>query len=360
MQADQITERSCDARFALMREAFAENLKDEIGAALVVRVEGVDVVDLTGGWADAARTRRWRPDTAVAVFSAGKTCIALTVLSLGLELDAPAWQDATLRQVLAHQAGHPAIRADVPPEAIYDWDWIVRALESQEPWWSPGTAHGYHVNTFGFMCGEIVRRATGERLSTRFAHLIGDEDGVSFGARPGADIAEFVFDTAGATSDMGSPAMSPERQFLLGRAYLNPPGLSGLGTVNTDAWRQAEIPSCNLHASARGLVRVMARIPRLLNRDLLAEATRPWSDGRDFVLNRHTRFGLGFQLAQPDRPMGPGPRAYGHFGASGSLAFHDPDNELTFAYVCNRCEGRRWQTTRNRRLLGALTTALRS
>jgi CubicO group peptidase (beta-lactamase class C family) len=284
MQANQITERSCDVRFALMREAFAENLKDEIGAALVVRVEGVDVVDLSVGWADAARTRRWSPDT----------------------------------------------------------------------------AHGYHVNTFGFMCGEIVRRATGERLSTRFAHLIGDEAGVSFGARPGADIAEFVFDTAGATSDTGSPAMSPERQFLLGRAYLNPPGLSGLGTVNTDAWRQAEIPSCNLHASARGLVRVMARIPELLNRDLLAEATRPWSDGRDFVLDRHTRFGLGFQLAQPDRSMGPGPRAYGHFGASGSLAFHDPDNDLTFAYVCNRCEGRRWQTTRTRHLLDALTTALRS
>jgi CubicO group peptidase (beta-lactamase class C family) len=349
---------TCDTRFQAVREAFAANADEEIGAAVVVMIGGRTVVDLWGGWADAARTRPWTGDTIVDVFSTGKACVALTVLSLGLDLDRAVWQDATLRQVLAHRAGHPAIRADVPPAAIYEWDWIVRELERQEPWWPPGTAHGYHVNTFGFLCGEIVRRATGERLRTRFARLIGDEAGVTFGAPRGADVAEFVFDVNGSSGEPAPAGADAATQFLLGRAYFNPPGLSGIGTVNSDAWRSAEIPSCNLHAGARGIADVFLRIPELLGADMLAEATRPWSDGCDRLLGRHTRFGLGFQLSQPDRRMGPGARSYGHFGAGGSLAFHDPENDLVFAYVCNRCEGRRWQTARNRRLLDALASAM--
>jgi CubicO group peptidase (beta-lactamase class C family) len=349
---------ACDARFVAVRDALAENLGDEIGAAVVVRVGGQVVVDLWGGWADAARTRPWTADTIVDVFSTGKAFVALTVLSLGLDLDARAWQEATLRQLLAHQAGQPAVRADVPPEAIYDWDWMVRALESQEPWWMPGTAHGYHVNTFGFLCGEVVRRATGEPMRACFGRLAGDAAGVTFGAPPGAEVAEFVFDPDTSSPAEGAAGMSEARRHLVARAYLNPPGLSGLGTVNSPSWRAAEIPSANCHASARGVAAVYARMPELLGTEVLAEATRPWSDGPDVVLDRHTRFGLGFQLTQPDRPIGPGERGYGHFGAGGSLGFHDPDADLVFAYVCNRCEGRRWQTDRNRRLLDALATAL--
>ena len=142
---------------------------------------------------------------------------------------------------------------------------------------------------------------------------------MTFGAPPGADVAEFVFD-AGAGPRHGQRAeLSAARRHLLARTYFNPPELSGLGTVNSPAWRAAEIPSANCHASARGVAAVFARLPELLDADLLAEATRPWSDGPDVVLDRHTRFGLGFQLTQPDRPLGPGPRAYGHFGA-GRLA----------------------------------------
>lgn len=348
----------CDARFASVQEAFALNLSEEIGAAVVVRIGGRAVVDLCGGWADAARTKPWTVDTVVDVFSCGKAFAALAVLSLGLDLDAPAWQDATLRQVLAHQAGHPAIRVDVPAEAIYDWEWMVRALESQEPWWAPGSAHGYHVNTFGFLCGEIVRRTTGERLRDRFARLTGIATAAAIGAPAGVEPAEFVFDFGTDASTENGLTMSSQRQHLLERTYLNPPGLSGLGTVNTAAWRAAEIPSANCHASARGLAEVYARLPGLLGAEVLTEATRAWSDAHDVVLDRHTRFGLGFQLTQPDRPLGTGPRAYGHFGAGGSLGFHDPDADLVFAYVCNRCEGQRWQTERNRRLLDALRTAL--
>jgi len=349
---------SCDPRFAPVREAFRANLEEEIGAAVVVLAGGRTVVDLCGGWADAARTRPWKPDTAVDVFSTGKAFVALTLLSLGLDLDGPAWQDATLRQVLSHQAGHPAIREELPPEATYEWERLVDALESQEPWWEPGTAHGYHVNTFGFLCGEIVRRACGETLGERFARLAGAEAGVAFGAPEGAEVAEFVWDFGDGESTDGGAELGEEQRLLLARAYFNPPGINGLGTVNTPEWRAAEIPSANAHGSARGVAQVFNRIPTLLGEDVLDEATRPWSDGEDFVLGRRTCFGLGFQLTQPDRPLGTGPSSYGHFGAGGSLGFHDPDAEIVFAYVCNRCEGRRWQTARNRRLLDALAGCL--
>jgi CubicO group peptidase (beta-lactamase class C family) len=349
-------EGSCDPRFAAVGDAFRENLEEEIGAAVLVSAGGRVVVDLCGGWADAARSRPWRPDTVVDVFSTGKAFVALTVLSLGLDLDAPAWQDATLRQVLAHQAGHPAIREELPAEATYEWERLVAELSSQEPWWEPGTAHGYHVNTFGFLCGEIVRRATGETLGARFAALAGAKCGAAFGAPPDADVAEFAWDFQDGAGGSGGAELSDEARLLLARAYFNPPGINGLGTVNTPEWRAAEIPSANAHASARGVAAVFARIPELLGADVLAEATQPWSDGHDVVLDRQTRFGLGFQLTQPDRPLGTGPRAYGHFGAGGSLGFHDPDAEIVFAYVCNRCEGRRWQTARNRRLLDALAS----
>ncbi len=180
------------------------------------------------------------------------------------------------------------------------------------------------------------------------------ECGAAFGAPPGVEIAEFVWDFQDGGGGSDGAELSEEARLLLARAYFNPPGINGLGTVNTPEWRAAEIPSANAHASARGVAAVFARIPELLGADLLAEATRPWSDGHDVVLDRPTRFGLGFQLTQPDRPLGGGPRSYGHFGAGGSLGFHDPDADVVFAYVCNRCEGRRWQTARNRRLLDAL------
>ncbi len=348
---------TCDEAFAPVGEAFEENLGEEIGAAVVVRAGGRTVVDLVGGWADEARTRPWRPETVVDVFSTGKAFVALAVLELGLDLDAPAWQDATLRQVLSHQAGHPAIRAELPAEATYDWDRLVAELESQEPWWEAGTAHGYHVNTFGFLCGEIVRRASGETLGARLTRLVDGSD-ATFGAPAGADIAEFVWDIESGGGGGDGAELDEASRFLLARAYFNPPGVNGLGTVNTPEWRAAEIPSANAHASARGVAEVFTRIPELLGAETLAEAIRPWSDGQDFVLGRQTRFGLGFQLSQPDRPLGTGPHSYGHFGAGGSLGFHDPDADLVFAYVCNRCEGRRWQTARNRRLLDALGDCL--
>jgi CubicO group peptidase (beta-lactamase class C family) len=135
--------------------------------------------------------------------------------------------------------------------------------------------------------------------------------------------------------------------------------VSGIGTVNTREWRAAEIPSANAHATARAVARIYDALTggRLLGADDLADAIAEHSSGMDFVLGRPSRFGLGFQLTQPERPLGPNPRSFGHFGFGGSLGFADPDAGVAFGYVMNR-SGPRWQNPRNGALVDALYACL--
>jgi CubicO group peptidase (beta-lactamase class C family) len=367
---------SCDARFEGVRAAFLENFRrrGELGAALVVTVDGDPVVDLWGGWRDAGRTRPWERDTLVDVFSVGKAMAALCVLVLAdhglVELEAPVaryWPEfaqagkggVTVQALLAHRAGLPAVRRVLPAEAIYDWDTMTSALAAEEPWWEPGSTHGYHVNTLGFLAGEIVRRVSDASVGAFFRREVAGPLGADFhfGLGPDADarIAEYVF---GHEADAPASVLTGEHEFLLGRVYLNPPGLSGIGTVNTRRWRAAEIPSANGHATALGVARVYDGLLKgVLGAETLARATAEASAGTDFVLGRPSRFGLGFQLTQPERPLGPNPGSFGHFGAGGSLGFADPDAGLAFGYVINR-SGPRWQNPRNRALLDALYACL--
>jgi CubicO group peptidase (beta-lactamase class C family) len=277
--------------------------------------------------------------------------------------------DVTLRMLLSHRAGLPAIRRPLADPDAYDWGLMTSALASEEPWWEPGTAHGYHVNTFGFLTGEVVRRVSGQSIGAFFRHEIAEPVAADFhfGLDPEHDgrVAEYLF--AGESSKF--PAEGAEEQqwveldeaqrLLLSRAYLNPPGLSGIGTVNTRAWRAAEIPSANGHATARAVARIYSALVagQIVAPSMLEEAIAEASVGNDPVLGRPSRFGLGFQLTQPERRLGPNPRAFGHFGAGGSLGFADPDAGLTFAYVLNR-SGPRWRNPRNRALVEAVYAAL--
>jgi CubicO group peptidase (beta-lactamase class C family) len=382
---------SCDPRFLALREAFAGNFRErgELGAALSVYIEGRPVVDIWAGWADQACVRPWERDTLVDVFSVGKGMVALSLLLLvergQVDLDAPVaryWPGfasggkgaITVRTLLGHRAGLPAIRRSLPELAIYDWQLMTSALADQEPWWKPGETHGYHVNTFGFLVGEIVRRVSGQTIGNFLRSEISDPLDADFhfgiGAPEEPRIAEFVWST-----DRPRPRISDvdpelteddaEHALLLRCTYLNPPGLSGLGTVNTSAWRSVEIPSANGHANARATARIYGALAcggavdgvRLLAPGLIEEATGEVSCGVDFVLRRPTRFGLGFQLTQPERPLGPNPRSFGHYGAGGSLGFADPDARLSFGYTPNRA-GPRWQDPRNRVLIDATYACL--
>jgi CubicO group peptidase (beta-lactamase class C family) len=372
----------CDPRFSAVRDALAENFtaRGELGAAVSVTLAGEPVVDIWGGSMDVAGAREWQKDTLVDVFSVGKAVAALCVLILvdrgEIDLHAPvsrywpqfaaAGKDGVMvRTLLAHRAGLPAVRRDLNDYDIYDWHLITAALAAEEPWWEPDTTHGYHTNTFGFLAGELVRRVGGESLGAfcrrEVAGPLGADCHIGVDVGEADRIAAYVFGSETDDPDGGSSSQPDDaRRYLLSRVYLNPPGLSGIGTVNTRAWRAAEIPSANAHATARGVANIFSNLigeEPLLRRATLDSAIREASYGTDFVLGRPSRFGLGFQLTQPERMLGPNPRTFGHFGAGGSLAFADPDAGLAFAYTMN-LSGPRWQNPRNRALIDAVYACL--
>jgi CubicO group peptidase (beta-lactamase class C family) len=366
-------------RFEPVREALVANLRErgELGTAVCVILDGHVVVDLWGGWINVDRTEPWHRDTLVDVFSAGKPMAAVCVLMLAergaVDLDAPVaryWPEfaahgkgmITVRTVLSHRAGLPGIRRPLPEGAMYDWELMTGTLAEEEPWWEPGTRHGYHVNTYGFLAGEIVRRVSGETVGTFFRREIANPLRADFAfgtaAEDDARTAEFTF------GHITSPEGEVPRESM--QVYMNPPGVSGPGTVNTRAWRAAEMPSTNGHATARALATVYSAFlgdgpdssaARLVRPATLGEAIAEASAGEDAVLGRPSRFGLGFQLTQPERPLGPNGRSFGHFGAGGSLGFADPDAGVAFGYVLNS-SGPRWQNPRNRALIDAVYSSL--
>jgi CubicO group peptidase (beta-lactamase class C family) len=345
-------------------------------------VDGVVVVELAGGWADEARTRPFEPNTLVNFYSVGKAFVALLALravdaglvglddpvaSVWPEFAAHGKQDATVRHALCHRAGVPAIRRRLTNAALWPWHPLCRGLASTEPWWTPGARHVYHTNTYGHLVGELGRRVDGRLPGAWLAEEI---------AGPlGADLAWGLDDTAQrrcaevvwerTTDGVDTASAAARRPYddtdMVMLGYFNPPGYSGSGVVNTAEWRASQVPSTNLHATARGIARLYAALAAggtidgiaVLDRSTLGEATRLQSEGWCPVLEREVSFGLGFQPTRPDRPFGPNPGSFGHFGTGGNLGFADPSAGIGFGYVMNAVRPR-WQSTRNRRLVDAL------
>ncbi|HEX5925480.1 MAG TPA: serine hydrolase domain-containing protein, partial [Baekduia sp.] len=162
----------CAPGFAPVREAFEANFAErgELGAAVHVIVAGEVVVDLVGGWADEQRTRPWRHDTIVDVYSVGKAILAVLALQLvqegRLALEQPVaevWPEfaaggkagVAVAHALSHRAGVPAIRETLDDEDLFDWERMTCALAATEAWWAPGERVAYHTNTFGHLVGEL-------------------------------------------------------------------------------------------------------------------------------------------------------------------------------------------------------------
>lgn len=371
----------CDPRFRRVKDAFLENFvrHGERGGAVTIALDGRIVVDLWGGWADVARQSPWRNDTLVNVFSVGKALCAIAVLRLveqgRIALDEPVarvWPafacsgkaDISVRTVLSHRAGMPALRTPLPDDAMLDWRLMVDTIAQEATWWEPGTVHGYHVNTYGLLTGEIVRRTSGQTIG-RFLRdevvaPLGADFHIGLAASEHRRVAEFQW-----PGNPPRPEISTDDELMRWNAYWNPTGFSGAGWVNTARWREAELPSTNGHSNARAVARIYSALAAggsidnvaVLSPEILAEATREHSVGIDRVSQRPSRFGLGFQLTQPERPLGPNPRAFGHFGAGGSLGFCDPDTGLAFGYVTNDM-GPRWQNPRNSGLIDAVYACL--
>jgi CubicO group peptidase (beta-lactamase class C family) len=357
-----------DPRFARVRDVFAQNFaeRDEIGAAVALAVDGRLVVDLWAGFADQERTRPWNRDTIVNVYSTTKGMTALCLHQLveqgRVDLDAPVaryWPEFAqadketipVRALLGHRAGLAAVKPLLPADALYEWDAMVAALAAESPWWQPGTTHGYHAVTFGWLVGEVVRRVTGKTLGTYFREAIAEPLGLDFhiGLRDAehhrcAEMSTIPVPDPNADGVQLAMVMMSDPEGLAARAFMNPPGL-GRGP-NVPEWRRAEIPGANGHGDARSLARVYGALARggaahgvhVLGPEGIARCHAELSHGPDLVLQVSTRFGHGFMLPQdrPDARIGANPRVFGHPGAGGSLGFADPDARIGFGYVMNR------------------------
>jgi CubicO group peptidase (beta-lactamase class C family) len=275
----------CDARFERVREAFAENFatRGDVGAAVAVTIDGKPVVDLWGGYADKAHTRPWHRDTIVNVYSATKgvaaTCLNRLVDEGRVDLDAPVatyWPEFAqagkdtlrVRWLLSHRAGLPAVRKTLPANALLSWDLMTTALAEQAPWWEPGTRHGYHALTFGHLVGEVVRRVTGKSLGTYCREEIAGPLAIDFhiglDARDDERCAE-VIAAPPAPPGKSNPladAASGNPESLAAKALNNPPGALRLSTINSPAWRRAEVPAANGHTNARALARFYGALAR--------------------------------------------------------------------------------------------------
>ena len=365
----------CERRFAGVREAFEANFRErgEVGAAVCVIERGRVVVDLVGGFVDAARTRQWRHDTLVDLYSVGKAFVALLALrsvargAIGLDDPvAAAWPEfatggkskATIRHALCHRAGVPAIRERLCDDDLFDWQRMTAALAATEAWWEPGSRHAYHTNTYGHLVGEIVRRTTGAMPGAALRELAAECGADLWCGLPESETtrcADVLWDPPPGRDRIDPwPLEGDARMIALG--YFNPPGYSSVGIANDPRWRHAQVPSTNTHGTAKGIAGLYAALlepGRLLPSGLLAEATRPQSEGFCPVLGEEVAFGLGFVLTTARRPLGPNPRAFGHYGTGGALGFADPDTGVAFGYAMNHVIPR-WQSTRNRSLVEAV------
>lgn len=293
----------------LLQRLHAEG-RDPGGAVCVVR-DGEVTEACVGDRGDATA---WTTDTLVMTYSCAKPLAALAVLSAvaegALGLDQPVselWPSyaaggkggTTVRHVLSHQAGLPVFPEEAARIPYDDREALVELLAGAAPAHEPGTAVAEHALTYGHLCDELLRRATGEPLDARFARIAAAH-GWDLHLSVPADQLGRVADVAPVAADwperyLGDPRWGP----AIGR----PPGLLDPGVLNSERWRRTCFAAVSLHASARGLARFYADlvpadgpVARLLGRELHAEYLRPQRTGVDLVLDREVAWTPGFQV----------------------------------------------------------------
>jgi CubicO group peptidase (beta-lactamase class C family) len=365
-------------RFDPVRDAFAANFAEgrELGARFCAAIEGEVVLDLMAGFADRDMARPFGPDTLTPVFSTTKAITTLMMARLvgaGLltygQRVAELWPDfasagkaeISIEQCLSHQDGLAAFVEPIAPELWFDWAAITGRIAGMKPLWPPGTASGYHPVTFGYIAGEIFRRADdGRTLGQALRHDIAQPFGLDLWIGLPDSEHERV-------AEMRRPPAMPDLGELteIKRAAFLKPWSSPTGR-DTAQWRRAEIPSANGHATAEALARLYAAMAcdgRLDGREVLpsglaAEAARERVFGEDLVLPFTLGWGAGVLRNGPDKPFGPGEASFGHYGWGGSCVMADPERRLSAAYVMNRQSAALIGDERAVRLLEALYASL--
>jgi CubicO group peptidase (beta-lactamase class C family) len=362
-----------EPRFQPVKDVFDAALSEgrELGVRFTVVVENRVVLDLWGGHADREKTRAFDDRTLTPVFSVTKALAAILVARLvdqgKLAYHQPVasvWPafaaagkgEVTVGQMLSHQAGLPGFLEPMDPVDWFDWDLICGKLAAMTPLWPPGTASGYHAVTFGFLAGEVFRRVDGRSM--------------------GRALAEDIASPLGLDLFIGLPAQEDERVASLERPHAFPkfgkmndavraafltkwasPG--GRGAM---AWRRAEIPSANGHATALALARLMALMAigggDLISPDGAAALARQRIVGDDLVLPFRISWGAGVMRNEGLDLYGPGQATFGHSGWGGACCLADPEQRLGIAYVMNKQSSDLIGDARARRLIDAVYACL--
>ncbi|MFH8219599.1 serine hydrolase domain-containing protein [Streptomyces sp. NPDC018057] len=358
------------AGFEPVREAFAANFSQhgDIGAAVCVYHRGRPVVDLWGGVADAETGRPWTRDTLQLVYSSTKGATATAAHMLAergaLDLDAPVatyWPefaangkaDIPVRWLLSHRAGLIALDQPVPLDEALAWYPMTAALAAQRPLWTPGTAHGYHGRTWGWLVGEVIRRVSGRTPGRFFAEEIAAPLGLDFFiGLPAAErgrVSRMSYQRPAVDLTTVPAESIPEELRDVVAAWRDPNSFSNRAFAVTDPAeidfdspevQAAELPSSNGIGTAHALARMYAALigeidgVRLLAPETLAAATKEQANGKDQVMLIPSRFSSGYMLPTETTPM-TSPSAFGHTGRGGSLGFADPEHGIAFGYAMN-------------------------
>lgn len=378
--------------FEPVRDAFVRNFEvlGDRGAAVAVYRDGRKVVDLWGGTKDADGTEPrppWTADTAQIVRSATKGVAAAVPLLLHqrglLDLDAPVgsyWpefkaggKDRTLvRDVLAHRAGVPALDRGLTAAEAADGVSGPRAVAAQQPFWQPGTEHGYHAQTYSWLLSELVLRATGRTVGGILAEEIAEPLGLDFWIGLPESEAHRVGRVAPVDPPSSAGTLKTRPRRNVSEAYADPDSLTRrafaaidpLPDENDPAYRAAELPASAGIGTARALARFYAATigvvedgARIFTPATTASAGKELSAGPDRVLVVNTRFGPGYMLHGPASPL-LSPASFGHPGRGGSLAFADPEAGIGFGYVTNAHAQSVTADPRAQALVRALRSAL--
>ena len=374
---------TCHRNFLAVANAFHDRFAEgkEIGASLCIYHRGAAMVDLWGGIADAQTGAGWERDTVATLMSTTKgltyTCIHLLAQRGRIDLDAPVasyWPEfaahgkskISVRSLMAHRGGIPALDRPVGYRQLLEWEPVIEAIADQTPLWEPDTAHGYHPLTTGWALSEIIRRVDGRRAREFFAQeiaqplslnlSIGNRDPqrrIARMAPPGASLADGMERFYAA---MGDPSSIPARSF-------STPQLPEYN-LNSPETHALEMPSGNGMGDASSLAKLYASLigavdgERLLSQTTTEAAMIPQASGDDLVVLLRTDFASGYAL--PGGPLFAScpPGSFGHGGAGGSLGFADPSHELAFGYVMNQMSPGLGATGRTTQLIAAAYDAI--
>lgn len=368
--------------------AFVRNFgeRDELGAAFAAWCDGEAVVDLWAGVAERSTARPWREETLAPVFSGSKgllaTCLLLLVERGQLDLDAPAcayWPEFAargkdgilVRHLVSHRAGLPGLTTPVSVEEATDPVRMASLLAGQAAIAPPGSWFYYHALTFGWLCGELVRRIDGRTAGRFFAEEVADRLGLEAWIGLPAEQEERVAVVEGeagleAREDREAACDSDPIAWSI---WENPPRFeAGSLAANMRVWREAEVPASSGVASARSMARLYGCLARggeldgirILDPATLELASTPLTCGLEPILEKQMCFGVGFELQNSRLSFGPAREAFGHTGAGGSVHGAWPGLATGFSYVTNSLREFPVVDPRSEALLGALHEAVSS